>query len=167
MREVRGEWPDWLELTDRLQYLTLYSHAEQRGISECTTHWTSRWMGHSSRRACQLPLLSVKNGNVRLHSNTHSPTLDKWGLEKRSLVWIWNQRQESMDPNCLETTLCCLWWFDSLFLAHFWPFNTNQSWLECHGHPCASLEGLMSKAESVSRWNVSGTSFKKILWYFL
>ena len=94
---------------------------------------------------------------------TGSPKLDSWRLEKCSLVWwisrhsdirvkIWRQQHDpTHGPN-----LSCVnspgwwWWYNgvgNIFLAHFWPVNTNQSLREWHSlfeyccWPCASPHG--------------------------
>ncbi len=70
MSEVRGEWTDWVEMIERQQPVTKittrYNHGMQNTISECTTSWTLKQMGSSSRRPHRVPLLSDKNRKRRL-----------------------------------------------------------------------------------------------------
>lgn len=52
-------------------------HGEQKSISELTTHWILRQMGYNfnSRWSHQVPLLTAKNRNLRLH---WAPTQPHW-----------------------------------------------------------------------------------------
>ncbi len=48
------------------QIITRYNQGMQNTISECTTRWTLKQMGSSSRRPHRVPLLAAKNRKRRL-----------------------------------------------------------------------------------------------------
>ncbi len=58
----------------------------QKSISECTTYWTLKQMGSSSRRPHHVPLLSAKNRKRRLQlAQSHQ----NWAMKTRkTLPWL-------------------------------------------------------------------------------
>ncbi len=100
------------------QIITRYNQGMQNTISECTTHWTMKHMGYSSRRPHRVPLLSAKNRKRRLQfAQAHRNwTIEDW----KNVAWsdeslfllrhsdgrvrIWHKEHESMDPSCLVST---------------------------------------------------------------
>ncbi len=97
------------------QITTRYNQDTQKTISECTTRWTLKQMGYSSRRPHRVPLLSAKNRKRRLQfAQTHQSWTTEdwknvaWSFEFRFLlqhsdvrVRICRKEHESMDPSCL------------------------------------------------------------------
>ncbi len=62
-----------------------YNQGMQNTISECTTCWTPKQMGYSSRRPHQVPLLSAKNRKRRLQfAQAHQNwTIEDW----KNVAW--------------------------------------------------------------------------------
>ncbi len=119
--DVRGECR--LVKNDRkatvTQITTRYNQGMQNTISECTTRWTLKQMGYSSRRPHRVPLLSAKNRKRRIQfTQAHQDwTIEDW----KNVAWsdeslfllqhsdvrvrIWCKEHESMDPSCLVSTV--------------------------------------------------------------
>ncbi len=148
MSEVRGEWAD--------------NQGMQNTISECTTRWTLKQMGYSSRRPHRVPLLSAKNRKRRLQfAQAHQNwTIEDWKnvawsdeswfllLHSDDRVRIWRKEHESMDSSYLVSTVQggggVMVWGD-IFLAHFGPLSANWASFKWHSlyeyccWPCPSL----------------------------
>lgn len=97
------------------QTTTLYNSGMQKGISECTMHWTLKWMGCNNRRPHWVPLLSATIRNTRLQwtQNHQTWTIKDWKNVIRfeelwfllqhadGMVRIWHKQHESMDQSYL------------------------------------------------------------------
>ena len=101
------------------QITTRYNQGMQNTISECTTRWTLKQMGCSTKRKHRVPLLSAKNRKLRLQfAQAHQNwTIEDW----KNVAWsdesrfqlqhsdgrvrIWRKQHESMDPSCLVSTV--------------------------------------------------------------
>ncbi len=109
--EVKGE------CRRRTQITTHYNRGMQKSTSECTSHWTLKKMGYSSRRPHRVPLLSAKNRKSRLqftqaHQNWIIEDWKKvaWSDESQFLlqhsdgrVRIWCKQHESMPAWTIDT----------------------------------------------------------------
>ncbi len=142
------------------QITTRYNQGMQNTISECTTRWTLKQMGYSSRRPHRVPLLSAKNRKRRIQfTQAHRNwTIEDWknaawSDESRFLLLhsdicdIRTWKHGSILP-CLNGSGCWWWWYNGVgdvFLAHFEPLITNWALFKCRSlpeyccWPCPSL----------------------------
>ena len=94
--------------------ITGYNSGVQKGISECTALWTLKTMGYSSRRPCQVPLLSANNKKLKLQwaQIRQNWTAEKYCLAEQILI----SAASFLDPFCLVSAVqaagggVMVWW---------------------------------------------------------
>ncbi len=148
MSEVRGEWTDWLTVT---QITTRYNQDMQNIISEHTTHRTLKQMCSSSRRPHRVPLRSDKNSTRRTQ---FTQTPQNWTIEDcKNVAWSDESgfllhsdvgSEFSLKYMKAWIILPCLngsgwlWWCNGvgdIFLAHFGSLRTNWASFKHHSLP--------------------------------